>query len=198
MANTFDIQKLFATSLPIRKEERPFVQSVTDEVKDINYYTLFGTPMSMPLWLKKKSETEAQWWQFPLEPIIRLGGGNVLAKRSVAKAPISNGIRRRGTIKERWTEDDFSITIEGVFINPELNLSFPESDIKKLYELASARESLSAKCALFEVFGISSIVVESFDFPFTKSKENQTYSIKALSDDDWELLIKLEGKTNAL
>ena len=196
MASIFDIRQLFATKQGIRSEEIPAVDFVFEDMQDKQEFTLFGTPMTLPVWMKKQSETEADWWLIPIEPLVTIGGANVLKKRTVAKLPLNK--KSRGTIKERWAEDDFTISIDGVFINSSLNLSFSEKDIKKLYELMSAREPLDVKCALFELFKINRIVVESYDFPFTKGTENQTYSIKAVSDDEWDLLIKLEGKEDVL
>ena len=196
MASVFDIKQLFSLRQPIRKQESPAVDFVYENMQDNTEYTLFGTPMTLPLWMKKQSETEAEWWLFPVEPMVTIGGANVLKKRTVAKLPLNK--KSRGTIKERWAEDDFIISIDGVFINNSLNLSFSEKDIKKLYDFLSAREPLDVKCALFELFKINRIVVESYDFPFTKGVENQAYSIKAASDDEWDLLIKLEGKEDVL
>ena len=57
--------------------------------------------------------------------------------------------------------------------------------------MLESRKAINVKCQLFEIFGIDRIVVEKFDIPFTKGEENQSYSISAYSDDDWDLLLPL-------
>ena len=85
-----------------------------------------GIPMTMPLRMRK-DETD-QFWLFPVEPQITIDGGNVVAKRTVAKG------KGRGTIKERWTKDDYSVTIEGTLMGYANAYQFPEADLKKLRE----------------------------------------------------------------
>lgn len=58
-------------------------------------------------------EPGAEDWLLPYEPMIRTTGKNIITTRHVAKGRI------RGSIKERWTQDDYQIHIEGVLIGSE-------------------------------------------------------------------------------
>ena len=162
---------------------------------DKTEYTVFGTPMVAPLKFKKSSDTVNDWWLFPIEPLITIDGENVLIRRNVAKMPTPSN-KRRGTIKERWAQGDYAITIEGVLINNDQSLGFPEQDKRKLTEFCESRTPIDVLCPLFYDLGINRIVIDKWNLPFTKGIENQSFRITAYSDDDWDLLIKI--KNNAL
>jgi len=162
---------------------------------DKTEYTRFGTPMVAPLKFKKSSDTINDWWLFPIEPLITIDGENILVRRNVAKVP-STLNKRRGTIKERWMQGDYAITIEGVFIDNSTQLSFPVEDTRRLKEFCESREAIDVQCPLFEALHIDRIVIDKWNLPFTKGIENQSFRITAFSDDDWDLLIKI--KNNAL
>lgn len=158
-----------------------------DEGEELQY-SHFGMPMVFPLQMKLQSEGDDAWWSFPLEPLISVAGGNVLVKRTVAKK------ETRGTIKERWAQDDYRITITGLLTSFDSELRYPEADVKEvILKFCEAREPIDVLCPLFETLGINRLVIESYDLPFTKGIENQAYRIEALSDDDWELLVEMEN-----
>jgi hypothetical protein len=144
-----------------------------------------GQPVSMVLPLSIGIRENAEW-TFPVEPLISVSGKNVIVRRNVAKS------ERRGTIKERWAEDDFSINIQGSFIHPDL-YTYPEDDVQKLMYYIRQKKALCVKNALFEMLGINQIVVESFSFPFSKGENVQNFSIDAYSDDLYELFIDVKG-----
>lgn len=166
------------------------VNTTVAEETDTIRFSVFGTPMCFPLEIKLKSDSD--WWLLPIEPIITLGGSNELVRRKVAKS--SSGLtKRRGTIKERWAQDDYSISIDGMLTRFDQWL-YPQQDVERLRRIVEAREPIDVKCQLLEIFGIGRIVIEKYDFPFTKGEENQAYRLLAYSDDDWDLLIKLNAK----
>lgn len=144
---------------------------------------MFGQPMCFPLRIRPWSAPESTIWTLPMEPMITLNGGNTIVRRNVAKADM------RGTIKERWNQDDYEISIEGVFTKKD-EWTYPEADIKKLWQMLESKDTFYVECELLAIFHISRIVVDKFDFPFTKGEENQGYRIHAYSDDNWDLLIK--------
>lgn len=140
-----------------------------------------GFPMVMPVKLRKDENDE--WWTFPVEPHVTVDGGNVIARRTVAKGS------GRGTIKERWTQDDYQVTIDGIFMSyAEANV-YPKSDIEKLRELCE-NGSVDIECPLTKIFNINHLVVDSYNFPFTKGDNVQRYTITGYSDDIVELLIE--------
>ena len=143
--------------------------------------TVFGTPQQVPLKIKFKSETE--YWLFPVEPLISIDGSNSIIKRKPAKKT------GRGSIKEYWTQDDWAINIQGVLTTPNSE-EFPAEDLRRLVEYCTANEPLDVACPHLERIGVSKMVIERYSLPFTKGPENQTFTITAVSDDDWQLLIK--------
>lgn len=162
-----------------------FVEA-TDEVK----FSIFGTPMCFPLEMKLKNDP--QFWLLPIEPIITLGGANEIIRRRVAKSS-SGASNRRGTIKERWAQDDYSISIDGMISRFD-EWGYPRTDVENLRRLVESREPIEVQNELFDIFGITRIVIETYDFPFTKGENNQAFRISAFSDDDWDLLIKLNAR----
>lgn len=120
-------------------------------------------------------------FQFPIDPFISVSFKNIITRRSVAKGD------KRGTVKERWTEDDAEINISGVLIADDDH--YPD-DVFTLQKYFETRQAIGAECRVLNDLGITSIVIESFDLPFTKGVENQAFTIKAYSDDVFNLLIE--------
>lgn len=156
---------------------------IDDVVTDRVEVTQFGTPQVMPLRLKLHSQSD--WWLLPVEPLITISGRNILVKRNVSKS------KMRGSIKERWAQDDYQIQISGLFTKTD-TFQYPVEDIKRLRAICEAREPVDVLSPCFENMDINRIVIESFDFPHTKGEENQNWSITAYSDDDWELLLEAD------
>ena len=152
-----------------------------EEIADVIKTNVLGVPMVMPLGLKAD---DSDWWLLPFEPLINITGKNIIVKKKIAKGKV------RGTIKERWSQDDYSISISGILQNTT-SAAYPDSDVKKLRTMCEAGK-LQVSCPLFELFSISQIVVEQFDIPFTKGVQNQAYNIQAVSDDIYKLLLKSE------
>jgi hypothetical protein len=153
--------------------DRPLSEEELEEVQT----NALGLPMQFPLSLALEG---AEPWLLPQEPMITITGQHILAKRQVAKGKI------RGSIKERWTLDDYSIRIEGVIIG--VDGRYPKAEVQRLKEYLEAAK-VSAYCPIFELFGITRIVFESWEFPHTSGEANQNYSIQALSDDTYKLLL---------
>lgn len=120
-------------------------------------------------------------FSFTIDPFISLSFKNTITRRQVAKGST------RGTVKERWTEDDVEITISGIFINSENTT--PE-EVSRLHEYFELHEAIEVECELLNSRYINRIVIESLDFPHTKGSGNQAYQIKAYSDDVFQLLVK--------
>lgn len=153
--------------------DRPLSEEELEEVQT----NALGLPMQFPLSFALEG---AEPWLLPQEPMITITGQHILAKRQVAKGKI------RGSIKERWTLDDYIIRIEGVIIG--VDGRYPKAEVQRLKEYLEAAK-VSAYCPIFELFGITRIVFESWEFPHTSGEANQNYSIQALSDDTYKLLL---------
>lgn len=164
----------------VPSEDYDTIHAMDDaELEDLVRTNALGIPMTMPLSLKLE-EPGAREWLLPLEPMISLTGKHIIKRRQVNKGLI------RGSIKERWAQDDYEVTIEGVFIGTDGR--YPEADVARLKNFCEAA-SVTALSPLLEVFGISRLVIESWEMPFTAGQANQNYTIKAYSDDVYKLLL---------
>jgi hypothetical protein len=169
-----------------KQQAQAFDQATVSGTSQKSYTESYanGIPMIMPVRLKLSGW--ADWWTIPIEPLVSISGGNVIAKRTVAKA------KYRGTIKERWTQDDYKVTIEGLLINGESDISFPEDDLSKLRQVCEAAEAVQVDCDLLKYFDVYKVVVETYDFPFTQGDNKQQFSIKCISDDMTDVLTEEE------
>ena len=157
------------------------VDHLTDQqLADAIVANVIGVPMVLPLYLKLEG---GDWWLLPYEPQISLQGTNVITKKQVSKGAV------RGTIKERWSQGDYQVNINGILIGADGQ--YPEDDVKKLRSYVEAGKIL-VKSPLLELFSINQIVVESWNIPFTAGQANQAYTIGALSDDIYKLLLRKE------
>lgn len=164
---------------------QPYEVESIEERRNETYASYFGVPMCMPLKIKRRSDGNSKWWLLPWEPYITVQGKNIIIKRNVAKATLG------GSIKERWATDDYDIKIEGYFFNPESSI-YPKRDVSRLSEICEAAEPIDVWCELFEAVNITSMVIESWEFPFTKGESSQDWVINGCSDKSWDLLIKEE------
>ena len=122
-------------------------------------------------------------WRLPVDPLVSVSGKNVIKRRYVAKS--SN----RGSIKECWSQDDYDLNISGVIIAEDaVKLAEHLSNLRKVCNMAESVEIVSEFLNNPSTFGINRIAIESYDFPFTKGLENQSFTIKAYSDDSYMLL----------
>ena len=145
------------------------VEDLSDaELEEVVRTNAIGVPMVMPLRFQLE-ESGAKEWLFPVEPMISLNGQNILVRRHVNKGTI------KGSIKERWTQDDYTVRIEGILMSRDGK--YPDED------------DVKALCPLLEIFGISQLAIESWDIPFTTGLTNQNYTITAYSDDIYKLLL---------
>lgn len=156
------------------------VEHMSDaELEEVVRINALGVPMVMPLRFQLE-ESGAKEWLFPLEPMISLNGQNILVRRHVNKGTI------KGSIKERWTQDDYTVRIEGILMSREGK--YPDEDVATLKKFCEAGH-VKALCPLLEIFGISQLAIESWDIPFTTGLTNQNYTITAYSDDIYKLLL---------
>jgi len=162
-----------------------FTKSDSITVRHVGALVKSGLPVAMvlPLWIGLKEDAE---WMFPIEPLISISSKNIIVKRNVAKP------KHRGTIKERWAEDDFQINIQGTFVNPDLH-TYPKSDVEQLMTYISQKRALSVKNSLFEMLDIHQIVIESYSFPFSKGENVQNFTIDAYSDSLYQLFIDVKN-----
>ena len=156
------------------------LRGMTDEeLEDIVRTNALGIPMVMPLSLRLDVEG-AEEWLLPEEPMISITGQNIITRRHVSKG------RLRGSIKERWTQDDYTVKVEGLLLGRDGR--YPKNDVERLRRYCEAGK-VKVLCPLLEIFGITQIAIESWNIPFTSGTTNQNYEITAYSDDIYKLLI---------
>ncbi|MBR7036255.1 MAG: hypothetical protein IKI25_10915 [Bacteroidales bacterium] len=165
--DTINVQKT-----NIAKDNNGGVISENFFVSDPNAYVC---PVTFVLPVKGTAYT------FPIEPLVSVSGKNNIVRRYVAKS------HRHGSIKELWSQDDYTITIGGV-----LTVDSQFCELKDMIECCMAEESIKMICPYTqEAFGITHIAIESYDFPFTKGTENYQFTIKGYSDEAYSLLEEL-------
>ena len=164
----------------VDSEDYDAVRKMSDEeLADTIRTNALGVPMQMPLRFKLEEAGQAEWY-FPLEPLISITGQNIIVRRQVNKGKV------KGSIKERWSQDDYSVSIQGILIG--FDGKYPEADVSKLRSFCEAGRVIAIN-PLLEIFGISHLVIESWEIPYTSGAYNQNYSIRAYSDDIYKLLI---------
>lgn len=135
-------------------------------------------------YLTLRSE-QGQEYCFRLDPILAVSGKNIIARRYVAKGSL------QGTVKESWSQDDYDITISGVLIGDDakdLN-----GQVQALQSMLVCGESLAVVNDLLnDGYGITRLVVDSFQFPHTKGLQNQAYTIKCYSDSSINILEEVQ------
>lgn len=145
-----------------------------------------------------RSSKDENWYLLPWEPMINIQGSNRIIKRYVAKA----GKNLIGSIKERWSTDDYEITITGAFYGDKLlgkpAQTYPRRDMEKLRDYLLTAEAIEVLCEPLQILNINKIVIESVSFPFTKGENVQAYEIRATSDFPYSLIYKRKtGTVNA-
>ena len=196
MATNNDILQVFAGK-KLGYELPPYISALADLSRDQKQETAIRqmSPEELQTFVKTnaritnqifpfsiKKESESTWWELPLEPVISIKGSNNIVTRNVSKS------KGRGTVKEYWSQNDFEITVNGIFMSEDWN-TYPEADVLRLKELFNAKEGLEVKCDILRIFDIFKVVITDWDIPFTKGANVQAWSFNALSDDPTELFV---------
>ena len=173
----FILEQMYGQKMP---EMDSLADLSDEELFEILVNNAKGVPMVFPLYLAVEG---GPWWLLPYEPQVTVQGTNVLVKKQVSKGTV------RGTIKERWAQGDYNLSISGILMGK--NNRYPSEDVKKLRSFCEAGKVL-VKSPQMELFSITQIVVEDWSIPFTAGQANQAYTINAVSDDIYKLLLRRE------
>jgi hypothetical protein len=132
--------------------------------------------MIVPVTLELPSTNEG--FTLPLDPLVSVSGKNDITCRNVARY---DG-EARGSIKEKWRTGDWNITIAGILIADQDTTI--DQYVYRLRQFVEADENIKIICPYInDGYDITRIVIESYDFPFTKGEGNQTYTLNCKSDD---------------
>lgn len=124
--------------------------------------------------------------------VVRIAG-----KKTIVKTPV---MYRKGTVKEQYNVDDYSISIKGFLIGE--NGAFPEVDIDNLKDLFELKKGVRIDNAITNIFLSGEpgadysqqkrVVIESLDFPEVEGgKENvKPFSMQLESDFVFTLELK--------
>ena len=167
----------------------------TEPVKDLGVGKLGYSPVPVPYpksglpyrtthWVspvRLAKETEPDnLFMLPTDPRISVSGSNSVVMREIADGQI------RGTVKERWRNDDWRIVISGILMTDEEGTC--EYYLRRLAELCNAKECLRiVNDQLGNAFGIDRIAVTGMKFNETDGAGNQLFVIEAVSDDSYRL-----------
>lgn len=127
---------------------------------------------------------DGSFWKLPSDPVIAVTCKNIVCRRYVSKSQM------RGSVKERWSQDDCEINISGLFMadSPEELSEW----VRTLRRAIEVKEAVAVICDMLQqYYDVTRIVVESCSFPFTQGECNQRFDIKAFSDDGYTLLEEL-------
>ena len=114
---------------------------------------------------------------------MSISGKNEIIRRTPAKG------KGTGTVKERWSQGDYEISIQGIFIAAENE--YPKESVQQLRNLFDTASHLDVEHDILLLFGITRLAIESVSFPHTKGLQNQNYEIKAYSDNPVSLFISV-------
>lgn len=101
---------------------------------------------------------------------------------------------RNGTVKELISNGDYRVRIRGALVGD--GQAYPMEDVQKLQELAAVPAAFPVSGWLFEVLGISYLVLENLDFPSFEGMTNtQPFTMDCISDNtpDIQLIEQFEG-----
>lgn len=172
-----------------------FVYGVKGETREDNNRATPPRPESEQFFPFTFAGDDGQRYLLPYEPMVNISGGNKIIRRDIAKAKTESGQILGGTVKERFTQRDYEITITGALhgsiLTGNVEDCFPRDDFEKLRDYMTAAKSLTVYCEPLQLLGINQIVIEDFSFPFTKGENVQAYEIKAYSDIDYKLLLDI-------
>lgn len=187
---------------------------MSEIIKTIPFFQPIGTEIEKPLnatiWQADKPLHESQQYfplsfkrikdkvkyTLPYEPIVNIEGKNIIIKRHPLKQP-KNFV---GSIKERWSQDDYKINIKGVLIGSLLTGSieecYPKEDFERLRSYFACGERIEVFCEPLNLLDILEIVIVDISFPFTKGENVQAYEINAYSDTPTQVLIDIIDRQN--
>lgn len=114
--------------------------------------------------------------------------------KNIVTTPIQG---RNGTVKEYISDGDYMITIRGVISTVNQD-TYPEDEVASLIKFLQVPESIEVGSNVLSRFGISDIVITSYNFPQEEAMRNiQRFEIQALSETPFEIKSSKENNHSA-
>ena len=173
--------------LPIKNKEKFTRETPPDVDEDYLWKDRTGTPEGQQFWPLSFEDEAGNRFTLPYEPLLTIDSKNNITTRTVAK--MGNEDKIQGTVKERWSRDDYSIKVTGVLMGHDMRV-FPKDDFERLRDILIKAKRWTVYCEPLQLLGINHVVVESMSFPFSKGENVQAYEINLLSDFPFNLLIE--------
>ena len=112
---------------------------------------------------------------------------SVSLRKHIVKTPVSG---RQGSVKELIGAEDYLITMQGVLYSQDGN--YPEEQVQILKELSDKNEPLKIENRLTDILEIDTVVIESLDFATTDKVNVQPFTLKLISDNEFEAILSDE------
>jgi hypothetical protein len=191
--NTFDIRSLLVSyvGLPYPKFIADKIVNTNISVSDIgksDFKNDLGLPFFMDFYCTLPDLGEVR---LPNEPLIRFS-----FRKNIVKT-VTVGSRRRGTVKEYISADDYQIELRGICIDPKQPQRYPSEQVELIHRLSETNEAIEIKNDILKLFGIYKIVVESASYSDMPGVPGaQAYTIRAVSDEDFYAERKNNNRQN--
>ncbi len=199
-----DLGKLFQTTFG----SKPYVVGKeTDQQNDGTPYRITGTKSDqlttangsliatqvkgVEIWFPVRFYLGNQPLQFLPFSVVKISG-----KKTIVKTPVMN---RKGTVKEQYNVDDYSISLKGFLIGE--NGQFPEKEMDGLKQLFEMQQAVQIDNAITNIFltdpGLSSyeqrrVVIESLDFPEVEGGRINVKPFSMQLESDFVFTLELE------
>lgn len=120
------------------------------------------------------STDEVEFEGMTLETVII----NISQRKNIVRTKVAG---RDGRVKEYIGLDDFDVFAYGAIFHP--GSKFPEDDLRRLEAIINAPTSIRANSRLLDIFGISHVVVQSYNLQPEQGFNNmQPITIRMASD----------------
>lgn len=126
---------------------------------------------------------------------------SVTQEKNIVSTPLQG---RDGTVKEYISDGDYNITAEiavtnynqkGGELNDESSFEYPKEKLETLVKLLQVKDTIIVDSAFLDVFGVTSVVVQSYSLQQETHSNRQSLQIQLLSDEPYE--IKIANNQNA-
>lgn len=155
-------------------------------IREGNY---FGQSVWMPMTLRldKGSWSDGKKNHIVFKVYIPCCIVEVNGTKTIIKTAIQ-GLNTGGTVKEYINHGDLNISIKGMFASKSNR--YPQEEVNGLMELIKAPVALVVEHTLLNShFGVSSLVIESYNFPSKQGMQNvQLFELNCVSDVPYELV----------
>jgi len=110
---------------------------------------------------------------------------SITYRKQIIKTAIAG---RSGTVKELIGAGDYVITLQGKLYSEDY--AYPEDKVEMIKRLTDKDEAIKIENTLTDLLEINSVVIESLDLPTPEKIDIQPFTLKLLSDDEFEAILE--------